>query len=202
MQDALIGYATAATPDFVAAYDGLSPESIYEHVIDLFPRGRAKIADIGAGTGRDAAWFAIDGHDVLAVEPVRELREAGKALHTSANIRWLDDRLPHLGAVRASGGFDLVTLCAVWQHLDDENRGIAIPRLASILAPSGRLVMSLRHGPGASGRTVFPISPDLTIELAKASGLDLLRRREADSVQAANQAMGVSWTWIVFERVC
>jgi 2-polyprenyl-3-methyl-5-hydroxy-6-metoxy-1,4-benzoquinol methylase len=147
MRDVLKGYATAATPDFVAAYDGLSPESVYAHVIDLFPSGRAKIADIGAGTGRDAAWFANDGHDVLAVEPVRELREAGQALHTAANIRWLNDRLPHLHAVQASGGFDLVTLCAVWQHLDNESRGLAIPRLASILAPNGKLVMSLRHVP-------------------------------------------------------
>lgn len=90
MQDVLEGYATAATADLIAAYDGLSPEGIYEHVIDLFPSRDAKVADIGAGTGRDAAWFAGKGHDVLAIEPVRELREAGQALHTAKNIRgWM-----------------------------------------------------------------------------------------------------------------
>lgn len=86
MQDVLEGYAAVATADFIAAYDGLSPEIIYEHVIDLFPDRSITIADIGAGTGRDAAWFAAKGHDVLAIEPVRELREAGQALHPAANI--------------------------------------------------------------------------------------------------------------------
>src|SRR3546814_3364369 len=102
MQDILEGYATAATAAFVTAYDGLSPERIYEHVNDLLPSRNAKVADVGAGTGRDAAWFAGKGHDVLAIEPVRELREAGRALHTAGNIKWLDDRLPHLAAVPAS----------------------------------------------------------------------------------------------------
>lgn len=80
MQDVLEGYAAVATADFIAAYEGLSPESIYEHVIDLLPDRSIKIADIGAGTGRDAAWLAAKGHDILAIEPVRELREAGKKL--------------------------------------------------------------------------------------------------------------------------
>ena len=201
MQDVLDGYATAATADFITAYDGLSPESVYEHVVDLFPSCNAKVADIGAGTGRDAAWFADKGHDVLAVEPVRELREAGRALHTAANIKWLDDRLPQLGAVPPYGPFDLVTLCAVWQHLTDEDRIVATPRLASVIAPSGILIMSLRHGPGAIGRRVFPVSSDITIERACACGLRLIRRQDANSVQAGNQAMGVSWTWLAFEKV-
>jgi SAM-dependent methyltransferase len=201
MQDVLEGYAAVATADFIAAYDALSPESIYEHVIDLFPNRRIKIADIGAGTGRDAAWFAAKGHDILAIEPVRELREAGQTLHPAANIKWLDDRLPHLDAMPTGGSFDLVTLCAVWQHLTDKDRAIAIARLATMIAPSGILIMSLRHGPGAIGRRVFPVSSDVTIEMADACGLHLLRRQDAISVQKGNQAMGVSWTWLAFEKV-
>lgn len=201
MQDVLKGYAAAATADFIAAYDGLSPVFIYGYVIDLFPNRSVKIADIGAGTGRDAAWFAAKGHDILAIEPVRELREAGQTLHPAANIKWLDDRLPHLVAVPTSGSFDLVTLCAVWQHLTDADRAIALPRLATMIAPSGILIMSLRHGPGAIGRRVFPVSSDMTIELAYACGLHLLRRQEAHSVQKGNQAMDVSWTWLAFEKV-
>lgn len=201
MQDVFEGYAAAATADFIAAYDGLSPEVIYEHVIDLFPSRDANVADIGAGTGRDAAWFAGKGHDVLAIEPVRELREAGQALHTAENMKWLDDRLPALGEVPPHSSFDLVTLCAVWQHLSDEDRAIAMPRLASIAARSGVIIMSLRHGPGAIGRRVFPVSSDVTVEMARASGLRLIRRQDANSVQAANQAMSVSWTWLAFEKV-
>ena len=201
MQDILEGYATAATAEFIATYEGLSSESVYEPVIDLLPSRNAKVADIGAGTGRDAAWFAYKGHEVLAVEPVRGLREAGQELHTAANIKWLDDRLPQLSAALTCGVFDLVTLSGVWQHLTDEDRAIAMPRLAAMVAPSGMLILSLRHGPGAAGRRVFPVSSDTTIERALACGFRLLRRQDANSVQAANQVMGVSWTWLAFEKI-
>lgn len=201
MQDVLDGYATAATASLIAAYDELSSESIYEHVIDLFPRKPAKVADVGAGTGRDAAWFAAKGHDILAIEPVRELREAGQALHAMANIRWLDDRLPDLDAVPAGERFDLITLCGVWQHLTDADRAVAMPRLAMLAAPDGRLVMSLRHGPGAASRRVYPVSPDLTVAMAAACGLQLIRRQGAQSIQPGNRAMGVSWTWLAFAKV-
>lgn len=201
MQDVLEGYATAATADFISAYDQLLPEGIYEQVIDLFPARNAKIADIGAGTGRDAAWFAGKGHDVLAIEPVRKLREAGQTLHTAANIKWVDDRLPNLHSLPSHGTFDLVILCAVWQHLIDDDRAIAMPRLATIVAQNGILIMSLRHGPGAIGRRVFPVSSDITVKAARACGFRLLRKRDAASVQAGNRAMGVSWTWLAFRKV-
>ena len=201
MQSILDGYAAAATPSFVAAYDALSPEVIYEHAIDLFPKTPSNVVDIGAGTGRDAAWFAEKGHQVLAVEPVRELREAGQVLHRSNRILWLDDRLPHLAGIQTGRHFDLVTLCAVWQHLPDKDRALAIPRIATLLAPEGQVVMSLRHGPGGKGRPVFPVSVETTIDAAAGCGLSLVRRREAESVQDSNRANGVVWTWLVLQNV-
>jgi SAM-dependent methyltransferase len=201
MQSILEGYAEAATPSFIAAYDKLSPELIYEHVIDLFPPRACKVADIGAGTGRDAAWFAKKGCDVVAVEPVRELREAGRNLHRCDKIVWRDDRLPYLEGMPFDERFDLITLCAVWQHLSDGDRAAAIPRLAALTAPGGRVVMSLRHGPGGKGRLVFPVSVEATVEAAARCGLRLVRQREAESVQEGNKTMGVFWTWLVVENV-
>lgn len=125
----------------------------------------------------------------------------GKHFTRPKNIKWLDDRLPALSGVVSHGTFDLITLCAVWQHLTDEDRAIAMPRLATVAAPNGILLMSLRHGPGAIGRRVFPVSSDITIEIASACGFRLIRRQDANSVQAGNRAMGVSWTWLAFEKV-
>jgi SAM-dependent methyltransferase len=201
MQSILDGYAAAATPSFVAAYDALSPEVIYNHVIDLFPKTPSKVLDIGAGTGRDAAWFADKGHQVLAIEPVSELREAGEALHQSNRILWLNDRLPHLASVQVGNKFDLITLCAVWQHLPNDDRAIAIARLAALIAPDGHVVMSLRHGPGGKGRTVFPVSVDATIEAAVRCGFRIVRRRDAESVQKRNRVKGVVWTWLALQKV-
>ena len=183
MDDVLQGYAAAATPELIARFDTLSSAEIYAPVYDLLPKSPVRVADIGTGTGRDAAWFARQGHTVLAVEPVRELREAGKTLHGSSSIEWLDDRLPRLVLVQTRGQFDLVTLCGVWQHLDDGDRLIAVRSLARVTATRGTLIISLRHGPGAPGRRVVPVAPEETIEAACQAGFSLTRRSEADSVQ-------------------
>ena len=201
MNDVLEGYAAAATPSLIARFDSLVSSDVYAPVIDLLPAAPVRVADIGAGTGRDAAWFARQGHRVLAVEPVKELREAGVAIHGSTSIACLDDRLPQLTRTQMHGLFDLVTICAVWQHLDDPARSAAILSLGKITAHRGILIMSLRHGPGAPERRVFPMSPEDTIGSARQSGFELTRRITADSIQAANQASGVRWTWLAFKKV-
>jgi SAM-dependent methyltransferase len=198
MNDVLADYAAAATPELIAGYDALPPEQIYAAVLDLLPREPARIADIGAGTGRDAAWLAEQGHRVLAVEPVREFREAGVALHGD-RIEWLDDQLPELSKLQQHGPFDLVMLCAVWHHLDTAGRARAIPGLAQATAPGGQLILSLRHDP-TPDRGTFPAPPEEAIELASAAGFALTRQAETESVHPVSRANGVRWTWLVLTR--
>ena len=200
MQDVLDGYRRAADRDFVDRYEALSSAEVYAPVREFLPDRTLRVADIGAGTGRDAAWFAAQGHRVTAVEPVAELREAGRARHADCDIDWVDDRLPRLSVLAGKGPFDLVTLCAVWQHLDESARAVALPVIARLLTIGGRLIVSLRHGPGGEGRRVFPISVDATLAEALRAGLIVQHRVEAPSIQAGNRALGVSWTWLVLEK--
>lgn len=199
MDDAIADYAAAATPALIAGYDTLPPAEIYASVLDLLPDRPARIVDIGAGTGRDAAWLAGQGHRVLAVEPVREFREAGAALHGD-RIEWLDDKLPELAETVRLGPFDLVLLCAVWHHLDTPARAVAIRSLARMTVPGGRVILSLRHDPGAPGRHSFAAPPEEAIDLARANGFDLVRRTETGSVHPESLAKGVRWTWLVLSR--
>lgn len=199
MDDVLAGYAASATPKLIAGYDALPSAEIYASVLGLFPDKPARIADIGAGTGRDAAWLAGQGHRVLAVEPVREFREAGAALHGDA-IEWLDDQLPELSQTERHGPFDLVLLCAVWHHLDSADRARAMRSLAQMTAPGGRVILSLRHDPGALASGTFPAPPEETIDLACAAGFHLTCRTEADSVHVESRAKGVRWTWLVLTQ--
>lgn len=74
--DVLAGYS-ASHRELISRFESVACDRLYQHVIDLFPVRSSRIADIGAGTGRDAAWLADKGHFVVAVEPVDELREAG-----------------------------------------------------------------------------------------------------------------------------
>jgi SAM-dependent methyltransferase len=199
MSDAITDYAARATPDLIAGYDALPPEQIYATVLDLLPATPVRVVDIAAGTGRDAAWFAAQGHRVLAAEPVREFREAGVALHGD-RVEWVDDRLPELAEVRRRGQFDLIVLCAVWHHLDSADRARAIESLAEIAAPGATLILSLRHEPGELGPHSYPTPPDEAIDLAGAAGFDLLRQAEAPAVHPLSRAAGVRWTWLAFTR--
>ncbi|NIJ21849.1 SAM-dependent methyltransferase [Sphingomonas naasensis] len=199
MDEVLADYAASATPELIAGYDSLSPEQIYAAVRDFLPRTPVRIADIGAGTGRDAAWFAGQGHRVLAVEPVQAFRAAGAALHGD-RVTWLDDQLPRLAGLPPHAPFELVLLCAVWHHLDPAGRACAMPVLAGVLTPGGRLILSLRHDPNADGRLTFPAPSEEAIALAREAGLDVTHQAEAESVHAESRANGVRWTWLVLTK--
>ncbi|PLR28996.1 class I SAM-dependent methyltransferase [Caulobacter zeae] len=196
METVLAGYE-ADGADLVDRFEAVDAAGLYAPVADFIPRTPARIADIGAGTGRDAAWLAGLGHAVVAVEPVAALREAGRALRPG--LAWVDDRLPELSRLRGES-FDRLLLSGVWQHLDDPARAVAMPVLAGLLASGGVLIMSLRHGPGAPSRPVWPVGVGATIALAEAAGLRLVHRVEAASVQAGNRAAGVTWTWVCLEK--
>lgn len=114
-------------------------------------------------------------------------------------VRWIDDRLPDLASL-GEARFDGILLSAVWQHLDAGDRAVAFARLAGLLAGGGRLILSLRHGPGAASRPVFPCEVDETLAQAAAAGLIVERQVAAPSVQAENAAAGVTWTWLVLAR--
>jgi len=201
MNDILAGYAAAATPEVIARYGAIDCRTLYAAVLDLLPETPVRVADIGAGTGRDAAWFARQGHRVLAVEPVRELREAGMALHRASDVAWLDDALPALDRTQRRGPFGLVTLSGVWQHIDDAARGVAMAGFGRMVSTGGLLILSLRHGPEAPGRRVFPVSPRDTVEAAARSGFAPLREVETGSLQPGNRASGVRWTWLALKKV-
>ena len=193
-EQAIAGYAAEA-PALIARYDDVTSAALYAPVTDLLPQGAARVLDIGAGTGRDAAWFAAAGHAVVAAEPVAEFRAAIRA--RQAGIQAIDTRLPDLAGI--TGPFDLITCNAVWQHLDPRARPAAWRRIAALLRPGGRAILSLRLGRGHPDRPVVPIEVEAEIALAARVGLTVRRRHQTASHQAANIAAGVRWTWLALD---
>tara|TARA_R110002012_G_scaffold57941_11_gene150036 strand:+ start:53326 stop:53928 length:603 start_codon:yes stop_codon:yes gene_type:complete len=195
----LAGYAGLGA-DWIERSDGLSCDEIYAPVADLLPAEPSRFLDLGAATGRDAAWLAGRGHSITAVEPVRELREAGQALHPLAGIEWLDDRLPSLERIGGEEKFDCVLANGVLHHLAPDAQGAAVRRLAGLLRPGGLLIASLRHGAGPSNRRAWPIDVAALLAAAEESGMDLIRRVDKGSIQPENRDAGVIWTWIALKR--
>ena len=117
----------------------------YSH---LLPPSPAAVLDVGAGSGRDASWFAANGYRVVAAEPSASMRAIAGRRYPDSGVRWIDDRLPDLDAVTRSGWlFDLIVCSAVWMHVPASDRRRAFRALIALLEPDGILAMTFREGP-------------------------------------------------------
>jgi SAM-dependent methyltransferase len=192
------GYAEEAE-ELLKRYESFAFTHEHKPVLHLLPNTPSRVLDIGAGTGRDAAWFASQGHRVVAVEPTEEFRLPAQVLHPSPSIEWLDDHLPDLAVLMPRNeAFDVVMLSAVWMHLDEQQRRRAMPNVASLLRDGGVMIMMIRHGPVPAGRRMFQVSAEETIGLAQAQGLHPVLNLHVESIQERNRAAGVTWTHLAF----
>ena len=165
----------------VAQYERLTADTVHGWLRNLLPKGSATVLDVGAGSGRDAAWLSAKGYDVVAIEPSASMRDAGAALHAQAPIRWIDDRLPALSAVSKSGlSFDLILLSAVWMHLPPGDRPRAFRKIINLLKPGGLLAIAMRGGPADQARGMHPVSLEEVEGLARDHGAFVERHTEAD----------------------
>ena len=191
------GYAETANT-LVGPYESITFERTHDTILPLIPAAPARVLDIGAGTGRDAAALAARGHTVVAIEPTAEMRAHGQRLHPSAAITWIDDSLPDLAALEAYGGhFDLVMMTAVFMHLDAGERARAMPRIVRLLKPGAILALSLRHGPVPPGRRMFEVGAEEMTTLGRTHSLERIHHAERPSM---TRAPDVTWTILAFSR--
>ncbi|MEO7494588.1 MAG: class I SAM-dependent methyltransferase [Massilia sp.] len=172
----------------VEQYESLSFRDVHEALIDLLPAPGATVLDIGAGSGRDAAWFAANGYDVVAVEPSDAMLAHARERHASSRIHWISDSLPDLAKVRRLGlSFDLILLSAVWMHIPQAARQRSLRKLATLLAPKGRIAISLRLGAPDAEREMYEVSLPELAGLARQFGLRIVHTR--DSQESKDQGL-------------
>ena len=175
VRDVVASY-NANAPTLAPDYEDLPFEEVHASVLDLLPDAGACVLDMGAGTGRDAAWFAANGYSIVAAEPAAEMRNAGKALHSSPDIRWMDDALPAAEKVlRSKLTFDLIWLSAVWMHVPPGARAQAFRKLVSVMSPGGSMMLTLRQGPPPAERPMEPATAADVEALARRHGLQTVR---------------------------
>ena len=195
------GYAEKAE-DCIKRYESRASEDMHADWMHFFPERPSQVLDVGAGTGRDAAWLAGLGHTVIAVEPTAELREAAMKLHPGCGINWVDDILPELATVRARNEtYDFVLMNAVWMHLTEDERVRGMEIVSGLMASGARWLMTLRHGPVPEGRRMFDVTGDETAALGARHGLTCLLNRGAESINPENIARGVTWTKVALAKI-
>lgn len=193
----IAGYAEKAHK-LVPQYESSPFAEVFEQVLDLFPSTPCLVLDIGAGSGRDAAALAKRGHTVVAVEPVAQMREQGTAFG-NAGFTWLDDLLPALPTLtgKYAGPYDFILSAAVWMHFDQEERDASMRRVAELLAPGGRFLLTLRHGPIPEGRRMFNVQPAEITTLAQKYGLQHLTDVQRTDLHGRPE---ISWSIVCLEK--
>ncbi len=181
---------------YAKQYDALNFTQVHQSWQPYWP-DKGLVLDIGAGSGRDALWLAEKGCQVIAVEPAPDLLRIGQ-INTAEKVQWLSDSIPDLKACyQLNLQFNTILLSAVWMHIVPSERARAFRKIANLLAPGGRFVLSLRYGEFADGRVSFPVSVDEVAALARQFGLVLCFVSEltADSAGRAD----VQWQTLVLE---
>ena len=173
-----------------------------EYLTPILNKPDARILDLGAGAGRDSKYMAQQGasHNisVTAIEPAAMLAELGKQHTQGLNVRWLQDSLLDLTTVtKQEVSFDLILLSAVWMHIPETQRSRSLRKLANLLKPDGKLVISLRHGPSGDERNMLDVCSDQLLHMSKEFGLSplLVTDKNADVIGRES----VTWQTVVLQ---
>ncbi|MCP4324940.1 MAG: methyltransferase domain-containing protein [Psychromonas sp.] len=160
-----------------------------DHLPAVLKKNDARILDLGAGAGRDSKYLAEQGAvnniQITAVEPALMLADLGKKNTQGLNVNWLQDSLPDLKTVtKQEISFDLILLSAVWMHIPNSMRERLLRKLANLLKPGGKLVISLRHGPSGDERKMLEVCSEQLTTLGKKFGLSavLITERNKDII--------------------
>lgn len=193
------GYALAVRK-FIEATMAIDFVELHRDFLPFIPKKSARVLDVGAGIGRDAAVLAGWGHTVLAVEPTEEFRIEGKEMYGSLGIEWTDDSLPELEQLKdRTGDFDFILASAVWHHLDAKSQYRALERIAQLLDINGLFALTLRNGPAGIGTHVHPTDGRQVISDANQYGLAPILFLENQPSLIKNKEK-VTWTKLVFQK--
>lgn len=172
-------------------------EDVHEWFFEYLPNRPLLMLDVGAGSGRDAAFFSSLGHDVIAVEPSAGMRAEAAKHHSSSKIQWIDDKLPALSEVTRLGlFFDFILLSAVWMHLPTPDRPRAFRKLVNLLKPGGFMAITLRKGELDQEREFYDVSVEELEKLARDHGAYIAKVVDADDALGRT---GLQWVQIVIK---
>ncbi|HET6608269.1 MAG TPA: methyltransferase domain-containing protein [Rhodopila sp.] len=129
-------------------HDQPAPTDLQATVRRFFTHG-GSTADIGCGSGRDAAWLDANGYPVQGFDASEGLLAEARRRHP--HIGFSHALLPGLAGL-ADGSFANVLCETVIMHLDAAEIAPSVRRLLAILAPGGTLYLSWRVTEGTDRR--------------------------------------------------
>lgn len=174
----VINFYNSQAEELCTLYEKLQFEDLYADLIPILPID-CKVLDIGAGSGRDAAWFYRHGYEVTAIEPSSKMIEIAKYYHKE-KIEWKCDSLPFLKSLTGEENkYKIIILSGVWMHIPHHDRESSIKRLSMLNTDDGLIIISLRHGPPDKKRTMFKVSYPAIRQIAQTYGYSVIKHSKS-----------------------
>ncbi|MFP4565098.1 MAG: class I SAM-dependent methyltransferase [Spirochaetaceae bacterium] len=151
--DATLTYYETNADRIAAGYETVDLSATLERIVRRLPAA-ARILELGAGSGRDAAFLLERGFEVTALDGSEAMVERAASLHPELAGRIFVHRLP-APLPFADAAFDAVLSLATLMHLPVAAVTEVLGGCRSVLRPGGRLALSVpteRPGLDEAGR--------------------------------------------------
>lgn len=200
--DPTLAYYEAEAARITDGYEGVDLTKTLSRVAAHLPPG-ARVLELGAGSGRDAAWFLDRGFDVTALDGSQAMADRAAKLHPELAGRLLVHRLPTPLPFEAAR-FDAVVSFATIMHLGPGEIPAVLTDCRRVLRPHGVFAASVptaradldADGYDPRGRRFTVFDAAGWNERLDAVGL---RIREAWSAADAAGRAGIRWYTVVAE---
>src|ERR1700678_3732465 len=146
MDDTTLNAYDRDANNFADDWESQPPPTDLHAVVQKFFIPGGCTADIGCGSGRDAAWLDANGYPATGFDASEGLLSEARKRHPQ--LQFTTAILPDLDGI-AEGSFTNVLCETVIMHLEPKAITSAVERLLSILVSGGVLYLSWRVTEGA-----------------------------------------------------
>lgn len=155
-------------------HESLIPQRLYQFVLECFsPNG--KTLDIGCGSGRDTAWLAKNGFEVMGIDASVGMLEEARKRHQELTFQQI--ALPELAGI-TDGSYTNALCSAALMHLGYDSLPSAAKNILRVLDKGGILLLSFRGTKEPSkrenGKLYETITKEQAIGLFEREGGELL----------------------------
>lgn len=180
-------------------YNSVGFDQVHAGILPFLPIIGSRIADIGAGAGRDAKALADRGYAVTAVEPSAAMRRHAGLIDNRQNLRWVEDSLPDLERLRSSGErFEFILCSAVLMHVGADQLQRCFESLASLMTSCGKLAVSVRSPRENDDLELYvDHTPSEILAAGRRAGLHSIASGTAGDLLLRSD---VAWSWFLFEK--
>jgi len=139
MTDTLNFYETDSK-NLSLRYENADVSEIQELLLTTFEE-KAKLLEIGCGSGRDASFMTKKGFDVIVIDGSKNMIKEAKKIHPELSNKLFHKTLPN--DLEFDIKFDGIYSIATLMHLSKKDIMRSISKIYDLLNPTGKFLMSV-----------------------------------------------------------